>query len=65
MILLLNSISLFALFFVSMWLLYLNHRLLRVTEDILILTQHIDEVSIDLRDLTEKMVENTSLPPNL
>lgn len=62
---LLNSISLFALFFVSIWLLYLNHRILKVTEDIALLTKHIDVMSVELRDLTEQMVENTSLPPNL
>ena len=62
---LLNSISLFALFFVSIWLLYLNHRILKVTEDIFLLTKHIDKVSVELCELTEKMVENTSLPLNL
>ena len=60
--LLLNSISLMALFFVSMWLLYLNHRILQVTKDIYYLTHHIDQVSVELVILTEQMVTNLSIP---
>jgi len=60
--LLLNSISLMALFFVSMWLLYLNYRVLEVTKDIHILTKHIDEASIQLVVLTEQMVTSLSIP---
>jgi len=60
--LLLNSISLTALFFVSMWLLYLNYRILEVTKDIHLLTKHIDEVSVQLVVLTEQMVTNLSVP---
>ena len=63
--LILNSIGLLALFIVSLWLLYINHKLLRVTQDIEILTQHIDKVSVDLCDLTQQMVDNTSIPPHL
>ena len=63
--LILNSIGLLALFLVSLWLLYINHKLLRVTQDIEILTQHIDKVSVDLCDLTQQMVDNTSIPPHL
>ena len=60
--LLLNSISLMALFFVSIWLLYLNHRILQVTKDIYYLTQHIDQVSVELVVLTGQMVTNLSMP---
>ena len=63
--LILNSIGLLALFLVSLWLLYINHKLLRVTQDIEMLTKHIDEVSMDLCDLTQQMVDNTSIPPHL
>ena len=63
MLLLLNSIGLFTLLFISVWLLYLNFRILKVTEHIHTLTAHIDQVSVDLCVLTERMVENTSLPP--
>ena len=63
--LILNSIGLLALFIVSLWLLYINHKLLRVTQDIEMLTKHIDEVSMDLCDLTQQMVDNTSIPPHL
>ena len=62
MLLLLNSIGLFTLLFISVWLLYLNFRILKVTEHIYTLTAHIDQVSVDLCVLTERMVENTSLP---
>ena len=61
---LLNSISLTALFFVSLWLLYLNYRLLQVTKDIHSLTEHIDLVSIELRDLTKEMVYSLAMPNN-
>ena len=61
---LLNSISLTALFFVSLWLLYLNYRLLQVTKDIHSLTEHIDLVSIELRDLTQEMVYSLAMPNN-
>jgi len=63
MLILLNSIGLFTLLFISLWLLYLNFRILKVTEQIHTLTAHIDQVSVDLCMLTERMVENTSLPP--
>lgn len=59
--LLLNSISLVALFFVSMWLLYLNHRILQVTKDIHYLTKHIDKVSVQLVVLTEQMVQSLTV----
>ena len=59
---LLNSISLMALFFVSLWLLYLNHRILQVTKDIHTLTAHIDVVSVELRDLTQEMVYSLAMP---
>jgi len=62
MLMLLNSTGLFALLFISVWLLYLNFRILKVTEQIHNLTFHIDQVSVDLCVLTERMVENTSLP---
>ena len=61
----LNSIGLLALFTVSLWLLYINHKLLKVTQDIEMLTKHIDEVSVDLCELTQQMVDNTSIPPHL
>ena len=64
MLVLLNSVGVFALLFVSVWLLYLNFRILKVTEHIHNLTNHIDQVSVDLCILTERMVENTSLPSN-
>ena len=63
--LILNSIGLLALFTVSLWLLYINHKLLKVTQDIEMLTKHIDEVSVDLCELTQQMVDNTSIPPHL
>ena len=63
--LILNSIGLLALFTVSLWLLYINHKLLKVTQDIEMLTKHIDEVSVDLCELTKQMVDNTSIPPHL
>ena len=63
--LILNSIGLLALFTVSLWLLYINHKLLKVTQDIEMLTKHIDEVSVDLCELTQQMVDNTSIPPQL
>lgn len=61
--LILNSIGLFALFIVSLWLLYINHKLLKVTQEIEVFTRHIDELSVELCDMTEQMVENTSFPP--
>ena len=59
--LLLNSVSLVALFFVSIWLLYLNHRILQVTKDIYYLTKHIDKVSVQLVVLTEQMVQSLTV----
>ena len=60
--LVLDSVFLMALFFVSIWLLYLNYRILEVTKDIHSLTDHIDEVSVELVALTEQMVINLSMP---
>ena len=63
--LLLNSIALVSLFFVSVWLLYLNHRILQVTKDIHYLTEHIDQVRVQLVVLTEQMVHSLTveIPP--
>ena len=53
---------LIALFFISVWLLYVNYKLLQVTKDIHILTAHIDTVSIELCTLTRQMVDNLTMP---
>ena len=60
------------LFGISIWLLYLNFLILRVTRDIHDLTIILKESTIEIHNLTELMVDqldeivaNTSLPPDL
>ena len=60
------------LFGISIWLLYLNFLILRVTKDIYELTIILKESTIEIHNLTELMVDhldeivaNTSLPPDL
>ena len=60
------------LFGISIWLLYLNFLILRVTRDIHDLTIILKESTIEIHNLTELMVDhlddivaNTTLPPEL
>jgi hypothetical protein len=54
----LEILILSSLLLVSGWLGYLNYRILKISEDIL-------KVTINLDSLTQAIVTNTSMPPDM
>ena len=54
----LEILILSSLLLVSGWLGYLNYRILKISEDIL-------KVTINLNSLTQAIVTNTSMPPDM
>ena len=54
----LEILILSSLLLVSGWLVYLNYRILKISEDIL-------KVTINLNSLTQAIVANTSMPPDM
>jgi len=54
----LEILILSSLLLVSGWLGYLNYRILKISEDIL-------KVTINLDSLTQAIVANTSMPPDM
>jgi len=53
------------LLLVSIWLGYLNYRILKVTEEVLKVTHNLDKVTIHVDSLTEQVVANTSMPDDM
>ena len=47
---------------VSLWLAYLNYKILKVSKDILNITYNLNKEPSKICYLTERMVENTSMP---
>ena len=53
------------LIILSVWLGYLNYKLLRVSQDILLVTHSLNEYTITICMLTKAVVENTSMPSDM
>ena len=49
----------------SIWLGYLNYRILKVTEEVLKVTHNLDRVTMHVDALTQQVVDNTSFPSDL
>ena len=47
---------------ISLWLAYLNYKILKVSEQILIITNKLNQETINIRSLTQELVYNTGLP---
>ena len=47
---------------ISLWLAYLNYKILKVSEQILIITNNLNQETINIRSLTQELVYNTGLP---
>ena len=50
---------------VSIWLGYLNYRILKVTEEVLKVTHNLDKVTMHVDALTQQVVANTSFPSDM
>ena len=46
----------------SIWLGYLNYRILKVTEEVLKVTHNLDRITMHVDALTQELVANTSMP---
>ncbi|MAF24648.1 hypothetical protein CL634_03605 [bacterium] len=49
----------------SIWLGYLNYRILKVTEEVLKVTHNLDKVTMHVDALTQQVVANTSIPDDM
>ena len=49
----------------SIWLGYLNYRILKVTEEVLKVTHNLDRVTLHVDALTQQVVDNTSFPSDM
>ena len=62
---LLETLIFSPLLLVSVWLGYLNYRILKVTEEVLRVTHNLDRVTMHVDKLTEQVVANTSMPDDM
>ena len=53
------------LLLVSVWLGYLNYKILKVTEEVLKVTRNLDRITIHVDKLTKQIVVNTSMPDDM